>query len=187
MKAIANAATDLLVEGGWHQATLERVAERAGMSKGALAWWFKTKDAILLHAIRAFHAEYAESLGALIVADLPARERLAAMVRAAFPSREVVLREVRFQTELWSVAKSNPEIREEVLASYLQFRGGCHALLELGAAEGYVVAPDRAALALMIQSLADGLSIHIAFDPSLDVTVERERLIERIDAWVRQP
>jgi AcrR family transcriptional regulator len=186
LRAIASAAVDLLVEGGWHAATLDKVAARAGLSKGALAWWFDSKEAILLHAIRSFHTGYAEQLGAIVASGLPARERLAAVVRAAFPSREVVTREVRFQVELWSVAKSNPSIEAEILSSYLGFRAACHALLELGAAEGYVRARDRAALALHIQALADGLSLHIAFDPSIDAIAERERLIERIDAWVRE-
>jgi AcrR family transcriptional regulator len=185
LRAIADAAVGLLVEGGWHAATLEKVAARAGLSKGALAWWFESKDAILLHAIRTFHQGYAEQLGSLVISPLPARDRLAAVVRAAFPSREVVEREVRFQVELWAAAKSNPAVAAEVQSSYQQFRLACLALLELGAAEGYVTAPDRPALAVQIQALADGLSLHLAFDPALDVEVERERLIERIDAWVR--
>ncbi len=187
LRAIAGAAVDLLVDGGWHAATLEKVAARAGLSKGAVAWWFDSKEAILLHAIRSFHAGYAEQLGAIVLSDLPARERLAAVVRAAFPSREVVTRELRFQVELWSVAKSNPTIEGELRASYQQFRGACQALLEIGAREGYVRSKDLAALALQIQSLADGLSLHIAFDPTIDAIAERERLIERIDAWVREP
>ena len=48
IKEITEAATEIFVEKGYENATMDAIAERAGMSKGGLYHHFKSKDVILM-------------------------------------------------------------------------------------------------------------------------------------------
>ncbi len=45
---ITNAAMEVFLEKGYENATMEKIAEKAGMSKGGLYHYFKSKDTILI-------------------------------------------------------------------------------------------------------------------------------------------
>jgi AcrR family transcriptional regulator len=46
---VLNAATDLFAERGFHRAEMDEIARRAGISKGSLYNYFKSKDDLFLH------------------------------------------------------------------------------------------------------------------------------------------
>ena len=48
IKLITEAAMEIFIEKGYENATMEEIAKRAGMSKGGLYHYFKSKDIILL-------------------------------------------------------------------------------------------------------------------------------------------
>lgn len=48
IKEITNAAMEVFLEKGYENATMEHIAKKAGMSKGGLYHYFKSKDIILL-------------------------------------------------------------------------------------------------------------------------------------------
>ena len=50
--AILQAACELFTEGDFSQITLNQIAERAGLTKGAIYWHFKNKNDILLRIIK---------------------------------------------------------------------------------------------------------------------------------------
>jgi len=184
---IADAAIELLAEGSWRGVTLEQVARRAGVSKGAVTYWFRGKDALFLEAIRRFHERYAETLLRVAAEPRPVRARLEALLEAAFPSQEAVRRELRFQTEVWSFAKTRPEVEAEIVQSYGHFRAACEALLQLGVAEGYVRADRAPGLYRFIHALIDGVSIQVAFEPAIDLHATRRDLLALLERWFQAP
>jgi AcrR family transcriptional regulator len=171
------AATELLVKESWQTVTLDRVAERARVSKGVVTYWFTNKDALLLAAIERFHAGYAERLLSAAQGG-SARARLRRLVRVAFPDRETVERELRFQVEVWSYSKERPEVRAAVSAAYRAFAQFLQALVESGAAERGARPPRD--LHLLVHAMVDGLSVRTAFDEEVDVPRLRRTLV----AWL---
>jgi AcrR family transcriptional regulator len=180
---VMDAVFELLSEGSWHAMTLQQVGRRAGVSKGLVTYHFASKDALIVAAIARFHQRYETSLTSIALSPLPVRERLEQLILAAFPSHDEVAREVRFQTEVWSFAKANPEVMAAVSQNYSQFRAATAALLQMGVAEGYVTTADPGGLYLFVQSLVDGLSIQVAYDPDLDLPAARARLLELLEVW----
>ncbi len=85
------AAFDLLAESGFHGATLGKIAERLGMSRGLVHHYFKDKDELLEAAVRygnrLISAHVAENLRR---SENP-RQRLDAIVEANFNEKIYVL------------------------------------------------------------------------------------------------
>ncbi|MBT3188845.1 MAG: TetR/AcrR family transcriptional regulator [Anaerolineae bacterium] len=73
---IAEAATKVFVSKGFDKARMNDIAEEAGLSKGALYLYFKSKDAIITHLLdKLFEREFADLL--LLKDDpRPASEKL---------------------------------------------------------------------------------------------------------------
>lgn len=182
---VADATIELLAGGSWRSVTLSAVAAHAGVSKGVVTYWFPNKDALILEAIRRHHAQYEADLTRIALQPGATQARLSALIEAAFPSQAAVAREVAFQAEVWSYAKEHPEVHADILASYDRFRTACKVLLTIGAAEGLVTARNRDVLARFIHALIDGLSIHVAFEPDVDIAQVRADLIEMLTRWFR--
>lgn len=184
---VADAAVAALGEGSWRSVTLEEVARRAGVSKGAVTYWFPSKEALFLEALKRFHTHYQEQLTSVALEDRPVRERLVRLIELAFPSQAAVAAEVRFQVEVWSFAKEHPAVLQAVQDAYLQFRFACEALVQIGVQEGWVNAPDVRGLYRFIHALMDGMSLHIAFEPEVDLVEIREHLLVLLERWLRTP
>lgn len=181
---VLDATIALLEEGSWHGTSLAAVAQRAGVSKGVVTYWFPDKDALLLAAIDRYHQGWAERLAAVAVDDSPVEERMERLIEAAFPSVDVVTREIAMQTEVMSYAKARPEVAARVRDAYAAFRGVTEALLLIGTAEGYVVDPPPE-LHRFVHALMDGLSLQVAADPEIDLPAMRASLKIHLERWFR--
>ena len=164
---------------------LEDIAEAAGVSKGMLTYYFASKDELITATI-ADHLERQEQLLIAVAADrtTPVRERLERMLELALPSGERAVEELRFIVEVWSYAKTRPDVLGLVQLAYKRFRKHGQRLLEMGAREGYVTAKDHAWVNIAINALLDGLSFQLAVDNELDATDIRRRVLRIIDVMV---
>lgn len=170
-----------LAAGSHRSMTLERVAQLAGVSKGMVNYYFKTKDRLIVETIEHFLQQHTERLLAIVHLDLPVRDRLERLIETALPSRDQVDSELRFQTEVWSYGKEHPGALEAIQASYVRFRQACQTMVDVGVAEGYVKAAEGKWIYLLLHGLIDGISFQIVMDPSLDLVEVRGRILELID------
>jgi AcrR family transcriptional regulator len=76
--SILGAAGDLMLEGGLSAATMEAIAERAGVSKATIYKWWPNRSAV---ALEGFMVNVAESWS--LPGELPAPEALCALMRNA--------------------------------------------------------------------------------------------------------
>lgn len=75
-EAIVSSAQELILRNGYGYTTLDQVAERAGVSKGLISYYFPTKDALFLAVLEKILARLTEDLERCYRADVSARERL---------------------------------------------------------------------------------------------------------------
>ena len=181
--SVLDAVQALLAEESWTQMTLAAVARRAGVSKGVVTYWFPTKDELIIAAVERFHVSYAERLVDAATTTTDPRARMRALIEVAFPSRAQVTREVRFQAEVWSFAKSNAAMSKKIRDAYASFRTACEALIHVGTETGYITTNHRADLQRSVHALIDGLSVHVAFDPKADIREVRELVLFRVEQW----
>ncbi|MFZ5643159.1 MAG: TetR family transcriptional regulator [Bacillota bacterium] len=86
--AVINAALECICESGVEAATLDIVAERAGCSKGVVAYYFKTKKGLMLEALKAFLSYYQKSIQSKITKGMRSEEMIQIVVDEGLPSLE---------------------------------------------------------------------------------------------------
>jgi AcrR family transcriptional regulator len=94
-QSILRAAREVFFQSGFHQATVEAVAERAEVSKGTVYLYFESKETILAHLLLEGLCELVRELEEAYAAEEPlsADERLRRLGRAYF---EFFRREPRY-------------------------------------------------------------------------------------------
>ncbi|AYF75034.1 TetR/AcrR family transcriptional regulator [Nocardia yunnanensis] len=157
----------MFLRDGYAKTSLERVAEEAGYSKGAVYSNFKTKSALCLEVLELIHetkfAELSELLGGADTLDA----RLAGFQDWA----ERTLGDVGWtllEFEFAIVARDDPDLQAAITSNLGMMRGAAAAQLQALADSLGVVLPMSAAdSATTILSLGLGLGIQRAVDPGI--------------------
>jgi AcrR family transcriptional regulator len=176
--AILAAAREVFAHDGFHGATLERVAEEAGFTKGAVYSAFDSKADLFMAVYEARVAE--RTLRAR--AD---HETFEAAVRAAAKEWREIMREQRdwsaALTEFWVHASRDPDLRERFGAAHRAWRTTVAAAIEhSAAAEGRPLPASGERLATAILALGNGLALeNLLGDDQTDLL---EVVIERLVA-----
>jgi len=144
-----------------HQAmTLEAVARELGGSKGQIAHYFPTKEALIAATMRAALEVYGQTLLTVAAEEAPLRARLKKLIAVALPDGPELRERLAFVAEVWSFAKVSAETREAVRAAYAGMHDVTRRLLDLGIEEGFVTAKNARALLVPVAAMFDGLAVH---------------------------
>ena len=158
----------LLATRSHHAMTLEAVAQELGGSKGQIAHYYPTKEALIAATMRGALELYGQLLLAVAAEDAPLRTRLKHLIEVALPDGGALQERIAFVAEVWSFSKTSPETREAVRAAHAGVYEVTRKLLDIGIAEGFVTAKNARALLLPISAMFDGLAVHAAHS-NLDV------------------
>ncbi|MCM6777782.1 TetR/AcrR family transcriptional regulator [Nocardia sp. CDC159] len=164
---LLDTARELFLSEGYARTSLERVAEEAGYSKGAVYSNFRTKSALCLEVLSHIHETKFGEASELLQAAGTLEQRLARLEGWA----ERTLGDVGWtmlEFEFAIVAREDPQLQRELVSSLGLVRGMVAAQLQ-GLADDLGVrlplpAEDAATLVL---SAGLGLGIQRAIDPSL--------------------
>ncbi|MHA6324225.1 TetR family transcriptional regulator C-terminal domain-containing protein [Roseivivax sp. CAU 1753] len=99
-KRILDAALDVFAAEGFRGATLDEIAERAGMSKPNMLYYFDSKSAIHVALLNALMAEWLAPLAALDEADAPVEALMRYILRKLEMSREMPRESRLFANEI---------------------------------------------------------------------------------------
>jgi AcrR family transcriptional regulator len=160
---IIKAASEVIGERGWDRTSLEEVAARAGMTRGAIYGNFRSRDDLFLAVVEAHwkpiipsppHSgatlkERMRALGEAVAAAAPAR-RAQAVGAASFILYALTHEEMRSR-----VAQKNMEI----------YRGAAKRLRESIASTELRMPPDH--FVRVVHALTDGLLVLRALTPDL--------------------
>ncbi|HMD57492.1 MAG TPA: TetR/AcrR family transcriptional regulator [Solirubrobacteraceae bacterium] len=148
-QALLDATIACLVEDGYAKTTTSRVAERAGVSRGAHLHHFQTRQALVAAAMEHLAERRGEHLLAAAEKLPPGRERLAQGLDLLWSGYASPLYQAAL--DLWTHARTDPELRERLapvernldrqtlrlsrtLFGELAEQPGFHSLLEMAAA-----------------------------------------------------
>lgn len=183
-RLVATAKT-LFLRDGYAVTSLEKVADKAGYSKGAVYSNFRNKDELCLAVLDEIHAEQAAMMTEAIAGTSTMEERLAAFQSWA---------EANVGNEAWTAlevefavtARRNPMVRKELARRSRAIRDLIAQLITAQAEDLDVTLPvpaDAAATALL--SLGIGLGVQRAIDPSIPVSALTDAI--RLVASAEQP
>jgi AcrR family transcriptional regulator len=147
-EAILAAAREVFARDGFHGATLERVAEAAGFTKGAVYSAFDSKADLFLAVYEARVAE-----------------RVARADMAVEDWRRIMRTERSWTaalTEFWVHASRDPALRDRFAAAHRSWRRALGDMIAAAAAaEGrtFAMPPEKVAVAMM--ALGNGLALEL--------------------------
>ena len=163
--ALLRAAAATFAERGFGAATMDEIAERAGLTKGALYYRYKSKEDLFLALLDERCAAYVAALDHTL-----ANEASAGAGWAAFSDQFLaILREgswPRLYFEYVSYASRNPHARRQLVKRTRELRSAFERVIERQAAETGTDLPVPAAdIALAITALGNGIALERLADP----------------------
>jgi AcrR family transcriptional regulator len=80
---ILEAATELFIRQGYRRTSVDQIARNAGVAKGTVYLYFKTKAELLVYAVALEKKRYVEAIHPILDGEMPPREKLRAYLRRA--------------------------------------------------------------------------------------------------------
>jgi AcrR family transcriptional regulator len=172
---IVEAAMIVFARSGFHEARMDDIAEEAGLSKGALYWYFDSKDGIITAIFEnLFNRELAQLQG---ISDEPgsSRERLLKFVQLTFADLTEFISYSALFYEFYAQALRQEEIRGTLKIYLRSFLAVLTPLIEQGIARGELRTVSSKESAIAIGALIEGTILLWIYDPDL---IDLEQHIE---------
>ena len=164
-------ATELFLRVGYAATSLEKVADEAGYSKGAVYSNFRNKDELCLAVVDAIRADQAHRMAAALEGATSLETMLQAFQRWADETIGDVAWTV-FEVEFATRSRQDDGVRRELAKRNAQIRDAVTTLLEQHAEEFGITLPMPASdCATALLSLGVGLGVQRAIDPDVGVAV----------------
>jgi AcrR family transcriptional regulator len=184
-REILEAAAAVFAEQGFRTTRVADVAERAGIGKGTVYEYFRSKEDLFLRLFDWYTNEaFASMLGELQEPSSSAVDVLRRSGETLLASCQKMLPFYPLTMEFWS-ASTAPEFRERLVEEfrelYRRFRGALAGAIRAGIEQGEMgshVNPD--AVAAVLVSAYDGLFLQAWFDPSFDPVASGRHFLEML-------
>lgn len=150
---ILASAARLFGENGYHATTIDDVAERAGVAKGTVYWYFRSKKALFLAVLRSVSETYRSELGRAAEGISSPLGRLEAALRATFAltAERPEVHDLYFQR----IVDADEGFAGERERIHEQLRQDLRGLLEEAVRAGEVRDDDLETLVRMVMGAAE--------------------------------
>lgn len=165
---IAQKAIAVLAKRGFQATTIQEIADAAGLGKGTIYHYFKTKEEILLVVSEQMFREMERSFGAALLRINEPMEKLAALIEEALRLTEDLENLFIIYTELWLM-----NVRGDHSGDFVSIMKRLHndlkdlvaRMIEEGKKQGFwAKETDSDALANYLISSFDGVIAHYMMD-----------------------
>ena len=175
-EALLDAATELFMKKGIFATSLDQVAARAGLTKGAIYGNFKNKDELVFTVAM----ERAARPRPVFMDDAPLKEQLKRLVRAASIRTPEGLRQLAFLTELdlYTLTQEPLKKRLSTQARERYAKSG-ENLAKIAASQKLPLPPLQ--FAVVVHALFNGLLYQKAFVPEI---ITDEVILKALEALI---
>lgn len=172
---IVEAMRDSVAEVGIAGSTFERVAARAGVSRGLLHYYFGTKERLLVEVIRRDTEARVDTIGEALAKARSVDEAIAAFF-AVFANTAMQGQGYAYMvSEIFVASRTNPEIRAALAKLYAEARSTFAEVLRAKEREGVLrLRYDAEAVLTYLFSAGDGAIIQRIVDPTRDFSAADE-------------
>jgi len=195
---VINAALECLAEKGFEELTLDIVAEKAGVSKGILMYYFDSKKDLMLQAFRSFLEYYNEIVEAVVTPSMAAEEMLDLMMVFMFeeePGRKKDTRNgksgktvdrtsasgiriergmmARLFVHFYSKTLTDPDFQKVMNDVYKKYYKGMKMILRYGWFKREFRKVDTRKISYGLMALAEGMILYrvMGFQPIKDAEI----------------
>lgn len=164
---ILEAAIAVFARLGFQQTRMDDIAGQAGLSKGALYLYYKSKDAIIGALLKYFFNQELKHLQDFVTIERPepVAEQLLLLTRQLSGAMKWMERLMPIAFEFYALAGRDKEVRQFLNEYFITYRGDLARLAERGVARGEFRAIDANALAVTLTALFEGMALLYFIDP----------------------
>lgn len=161
---ILQAAMTVFTRLGLERARMDDIVAESGLSKGALYWYFKSKDDLIAAALDSVFTRELGALEALLGAEGSVHQRLLAFVAhtAAELRAMTHLRPVLY--EFYALAFRQPAVRRALQADFRRYLNFAGPLIQQGIARGEFKPVDPREAAYALAAMVEGTVLLWVFD-----------------------
>jgi len=160
---IIAAATKVFSERGFAEARMDDIVAESGLSKGALYWYFDSKDAIIVAILdRVFDWEAAH-LDEILDREASAELKLERFVDVTLQDLKKMKPLMPIFFDFWSLSVRNKNINKAIKRYYQNFIDIVEPIIELGIQRGEFRIVDVRESALAIGALFEGTILFYAY------------------------
>ena len=170
---ILRAARAVFIQKGFLAARVEDVAKRAGLSKGAVYFYYSSKRQLFLALVQDEHDTTYSFLETAEQDDRPAMVKLLDLGQRYLDYFAGLKSPPRFFLMMSEQGIRDEEVREECQAVHQRFVDAASRLLAQGMSEGSFREMDPVAVAVMLKAMIDGL----AGQSAIGIRPDRDRLL----------
>lgn len=164
---ILEAAIAVFARLGFQQTRMDDIASQAGLSKGALYLYYKSKDAIIAALLKYFFAQEFKRWQAFVDADRQEtiHEQLLALTRQLAAAMQWMARLMPIAFEFYAIAGRDKEVHQFLKEYYKTYRTELARLIQRGIERGEFRTVDAEATATTLAALYEGLALLFFVDP----------------------
>lgn len=162
---ILQAAMTVFAQRGFHESRMDDIAEHAGVSKGTLYLYFKSKDEIISAMLEAFFAHEFENMQTLLNSGESAASTLLNIADTVVTDMNEMSDFLSIGFEFYAVAGRKESVREFLRGYYHEYRTLLVSLIQRGIDSGEFrsINPDDIAIAII--ALFEGMNLLWVVDP----------------------
>lgn len=177
---IIEAALACFTRKGYANTTMDDIVVESGLSKGAIYWYFESKDDVFQAAFTSmFEAVGTESMAALQACETAA-EKLRLGARMMVDLGRDIEGYFALLIEFWAQSENRDEVMGFWAEMLTQYQQVIAAIFESGIQSGEFRDLDADALAWMIMTAYDGLAAYDMMIPDLDMDKISETFVETL-------
>jgi len=166
-KQILDAAEKVFIQRGFNKARMDDIVAESRLSKGALYWYYKSKDEIILALMDRFFSGEMQAEEELISIEGNARQQLEVFFEAAFKDVRRFEERMSLGYEFFSLAARTEEVRDAIRGYYRRYQATISQIIQQGIDSGEFISidPDDAATAVI--SIVEGMALMWFLDPEI--------------------
>lgn len=161
---ILEAAMSVFSRLGFHEARMDDIAHEAGLSKGALYLYYKSKDAIIGAILRFMFAGEQRQFGRLRDMQGSAAERILALNNLAVSDIERMPLALPIMVEFYATAARDHSVRTFLQDFYREFAAVVAAIVQDGINSGEFRDTNPHDVAIALSALYEGMLVLYVFD-----------------------
>ncbi len=160
-QAIKEAALRLFSDKGFYSTSTREIIQEAGVSKGTLYWYWKSKEELAFSLVSDMLNDFLEIIEREKNGEGPVLERFQRMVREV---ANLYYQETDYLRLLWKFRADrhyifSKEYTERVTSYYLRIRKALESMIEEGIETGVFKETDPKYMAFILLGIAEGLEV----------------------------
>ncbi len=162
---IITAAVSVFSRLGFHEARMDDIVQESGLSKGALYWYFKSKDDIITAIMNRFIDREIEGMESALKQEAPVSEKLLRLHEMFIEEMWEMMGLMPILYEFYAAATRKPSVRKALLRFFEPMRKLLSALLKQGVENGEFKSVDVDVIAVDLIAFYEGLLLLAVLDP----------------------